>query len=308
MNVYKKALVYITHPWKIVLSFSARKHLGIRIPMGDALYLKLLYWDRFKKRLDLNNPKSFNEKIQWLKLYDRNSEYTRLVDKYEAKKIIADKIGDKYIIPTLGVWERFDDIDFDSLPDQFVLKCTHDSGSLVIVRDKVSFDKVLAKKKLEKSLKQNYYYPAREWPYKNVKPKIIAEKYMYTTMGQELNDYKFMCFNGKCQMLFTCTERYSSDDVKVTFFDLDWNELPFERYHKKSNVPIAKPDKLTEMVQLAEELAKDIDFVRVDFYEIESEIYFGEMTFYPGSGLEPFRPEKWDDILGEKIVLSKRRE
>lgn len=305
MKAYKKALGYIIHPWKIVLSLSARKHLGIRIPMSDELYLKLLYWDRFKKRLNLNDPKSFNEKLQWLKLYDRNPEYTRLVDKHEAKRVIADKIGDKYIIPTLGVWERFDDIDFNSLPNQFVLKCTHDSGSLVIVRDKASFDKMLAKKKLEKSLRQNYYYPAREWPYKNVKPKIIAEKYMSTQMNQELNDYKFMCFNGKCQMCFTCTERYSSDEVKVTFFDLDWNELPFERYHKKSIVPISKPNKLAEMVRLAEKLAKNIDFVRVDFYEIENEIYFGEMTFYPGSGLEPFQPEKWDNILGEKIVLSK---
>lgn len=306
MSLYKKILQYFTHPWKIMLSLSARSHFGLRIPMNDRNYLKLLYWDRFGKKLNLDNPQTFNEKLQWLKLYDRKPEYTKLVDKYEVKSIIAKEIGEKYIIPTIGVWNRFNDIDFNSLPNQFVLKCTHDSGGLVIVRDKSSMDIAYAKKKIEQSLKQNYYYSGREWPYKNIHPRIIAEKYMYTPNSQELNDYKFMCFNGKCQMCFTCTERYSSDDVKVTFFDLEWNELPFERHHKKSEVSIPKPRKLEKMIQLSEKLAKNIDFVRVDFYEIENEVYFGEMTFYPGSGLEPFQPEIWDKKMGEKIVLSRK--
>ena len=304
MNVCQKVLLYCTHPWKILLSLSARTHLGVRIPMSDKSYLKLLYWDRFKKKLDLNNPKSFNEKLQWLKLYDRNPEYTNLVDKYEAKKIVSKIIGDKYLIPTLGVWENFDNIDFDKLPNEFVLKCTHDSGGLVIIKDKSNMDRKLAKKLLVKALKRNFFYPGREWPYKNIRPRIIAEKYMSTDNSEELNDYKFMCFNGKCEMCFTCTERFSSDEVKVTFFDLEWNELPFERYHKKSDIHIPKPSKLDEMIHLAELLAKGIDFVRVDFYEIEGAVYFGEMTFYPGSGLEPFQPEQWDYLIGKKIVLS----
>lgn len=306
MKKLKKIVLYLSQPWKIVLSLSARSHFGFRLPMNDKAYLKLLYWDKFRKRMDFNNPQTFNEKLQWLKIYDRNPNYIKLVDKYEAKYAVGTIIGNEYIIPTLGVWDKFDDIDFQQLPDNFVLKCTHDSGGLVIVKDKKTLDKRKAKKTIEKSLNRNYYYPGREWPYKNILPRIIAEKYMCPPNSQELNDYKFLCFNGKCEMCFTCTERYSSNDVKVTFFDLDWNELPFERYHRKSSVPIPKPIKLKEMIELSEKLAKGINFVRVDFYEIENKIYFGEMTFYPGSGLEPFQPNIWDLNLGKKIILNKK--
>ena len=273
----------------------------------DYIYLKMLYKHRTGKKLNLKKPTTYNEKLQWLKLYDRKPEYTRMVDKYEAKKYVADKIGKEYIIPTLGVWDSFDDIDFNQLPNQFVLKCTHDSGGLVIVQDKESFDIDLARNKIEKSLKSNYYLRGREWPYKNVKPRIIAEKYMKEESNHELMDYKFMCFNGKVKCTFVCSERFANSGLKVTFFDRDWNVMPFERHYPKSSKTISKPQNYEKMICLAEQLSKNIPFVRVDFYEVLGEIYFGELTFFPGNGLEEFYPEKWDAILGDWIKLPNKQ-
>ena len=173
----------------------------------DALYLKLRYWKVFHKPLNLKNPQTFNEKLQWLKLYDRKPEYTCMVDKYKAKQYVAERIGQEYIIPTLGVWDSFDEIDFDALPDQFVLKCTHDSGGLVICQDKKTLDKEAARRRITASLQRNYFWANREWPYKNVKPRIIAEVYMQDTVTAELRDYKFFCFNGTAKLLFIATDR-----------------------------------------------------------------------------------------------------
>ena len=231
-----------------------------------------------------------------------------MVDKYEAKKYVANIIGDQYIIPTIGVWNNFDEIEFDSLPLQFVLKTTHDSGGVVVVKDKRKLDIDSARSKIEKSLRRNYYYSlGREWPYKNVKPRIIAEKYMSDESGisqdsGELTDYKLMCFNGKVRCTFTCTDRFNGG-LKVTFFDNDWNVLPFERHYPKSDKPIARPRQFEKMKELAEKLSKDIPFVRTDFYEVGDDIYFGELTFFPGSGFEEFNPESWDYELGSWIRL-----
>ena len=271
----------------------------------DTLYLRWIYWRIIGKRLNLKHPQTFNEKLQWLKLYDRNPLYTTLVDKYAVKKWVADKIGEQYIIPTLGVWNSFDAIDFDTLPHQFVLKCTHDSGGIVICRDKATFDKQSARKKLTKSLKTNFYDSGREWPYKNVPPRIIAEKYMSEDDGsQELKDFKLMCFNGKVKCSFVCTERFTKDGLKVTFYDTNWNVMPFERHYPRSKTPIAKPLNYDEMVELAEKLSRDIPFVRVDFYSVKGKTYFGEMTFYPGSGFEEFTPSEWDKTLGDWVKLA----
>lgn len=271
--------------------------------MSDTLYLKCMYSIRLGKKLNLKNPKTFNEKLQWLKLHDRNPLYTTMVDKYAAKKYVADKIGEEYIIPTLGVWDKFDDIDFDSLPNQFVLKCTHDSGGLVICKDKDVLDREYAKQKIEKSLKKNYYYRSREWPYKNVKPRIIAEKFMNDDKNDELIDYKMMCFHSKVKATFTCTGRRSKNGLRVTFYDTDWNRLPFERHYPASDVDIEKPKNYQEMVELAEKLSENISFVRVDFYEIQGKVYFGEMTFYPGGGFEEFTPDTWDYEFGKMLKL-----
>lgn len=271
----------------------------------DRIYLKIMFRKKMHKKLNLKNPQTFNEKLQWLKLYDRNPDYTKMVDKFEVKKYVSDLIGEEYIIPTIGIYNKFEDIDFNVLPQQFVIKCTHDSGGIVICRDKDVLDIANAKEKIESSLKENYYYYGREWPYKNVKPRIIIEKYMEDYKTKELIDYKIMCFNEKPQILFTCTERFSNDGLKVTFFDSKWNRLPFERKYKKSKKNIDKPINFDKMIELSEKISKDIPFFRIDWYEINGVLYFGEITFYPGSGYEIFYPEKWDYILGEYINLNK---
>ena len=268
----------------------------------DKIYLKIRYRSITGRKLDLKNPKTFNEKLQWLKLYNRKDIYTVMVDKYEAKKYVADTIGEGHIVPTIGVYNKFEDISFDELPKQFVIKCTHDSGGLVIVRDKAKLDIAEARKKINKCLKVNYYYHGREWPYKNVKPRIIVEKYMEDKKNEGLTDYKVMCFNGKAKVIFTCTERFG-DGLKVTFFDLDWNRLPFERHYPSSKKDIPKPKNLKTMIKLSEKLAEGIPFVRMDWYEINGKLYFGEYTFYPGGGMEEFTPEEWDTRIGEMLDL-----
>lgn len=300
MNIKK----YIKNPKLLFYALDERRI----ITMPDKEYLKCRYKLYIGKKLNLDNPKTFNEKLQWLKLYDKNPNYTKMVDKYEAKNYVGNIIGQEYIIPTLGVYDKFEDINFSELPSQFVLKCTHDSGGVVICKDKSKLNIEEAKKKLNKSLKMNFYYLAREWPYKNIKPRIIIEKYMEDEKSVEILDYKIMCFNGNAKCSFVCSDRYSEDGLKVTFFDLDWNKLPFERHYKSSNVDIAKPKNYELMIELSEKLAKDIPFVRVDWYEINGQLYFGELTFYPGGGFEEFTPDKYDEILGSWIKLPKKSE
>ena len=272
------------------------------IPVPDKLYLKIKYKRTFNKKLNLKNPQTFNEKLQWLKLYNRNPEYTKMVDKYEVREYIKEKIGEEYLIPLIGVYDKFDDIDFDKLPNQFVIKCNHDSGGLVICKDKSKFDIESARKKINRSLKTNYYYSGREWPYKNVKPKILIEKYMEDNVDKGLIDYKFMCFNGEPKLSFTCSERYA-DGLKVTFFDLDWNKLPVERHYPSSDKRIQKPVNYDLMVKFSTILSQSIPFVRVDWYEINGKLYFGELTFYPGSGFEEFNSYEWDYKIGNLLDL-----
>lgn len=283
--------------------FSYLTALGLTRWMSDEQFLKKEFFLAMGKPLDLDNPKTFNEKLQWLKIHNRKPEYTTMVDKYAAKQYVADKIGSQYIIPTLGVWDHFDDIDFDALPDQFVLKCTHDSGGLVICKDKSRLDKKAAKRKIEHCLRRKYYYVHREWPYKDVKPRIIAEKHMTNGTSEELNDYKLMCFNGKVKATFVCSDRFSNGGLKVTFYDTTWTRMPFERHYPAAKEDINKPRSYEDMVALAEKLAQKIPFVRADFYEVKGKPYFGELTFFPGSGFEEFNPEQWDKTLGDWIEL-----
>ena len=285
------------------LRFSYLTAMGLTHWMSDERFLKKEYYLAMGKTLNLNTPKTFNEKLQWLKLYNRKPQYTMMVDKYAVKQYVANKIGSQYIIPTLGVWNHFDEIDFDELPNQFVLKCTHDSGGIVICKDKLKLDKRAAKQKLEYYLKRKYYYVHREWPYKNVKPRIIAEKYMSNDNGEDLNDYKLMCFNGQVKATFVSSDRFSEDGLKVTFYDTNWKRMPLERHYPASKTDIARPKTYDEMLILAEKLAFQIPFVRVDFYEVHGRVYFGELTFFPGSGYEEFTPEEWDKKLGDWINL-----
>lgn len=286
------------------IRFSYLTKLGIFNGMSDEMFLKLKYKNVFGKKLDLENPKTFNEKLQWLKLYNRKPEYTIMVDKYKVRDYIAQMLGEEYLIPLLGVWDDPDEIDFDALPDQFVLKCNHNSGlGMCICKDKSKLNIPKVRAELRKGLKENYYIKFREWPYKDVPRKIIAEKYMTNGNGEDLNDYKLMCFNGKVKTTFVCSDRFSKDGLKVTFYDTDWRRMPFERHYPASKAEIDKPQTYEKMVTLAEKLAFGIPFVRVDFYEINGNIYFGELTFFPGSGYEEFTPEEWDKTLGDWIKL-----
>lgn len=268
----------------------------------DKLYLSILFRHRLGYNMDWDNPKTFNQKLQWLKLNDRRPEYTRMVDKYEAKKYVADIIGEEYVIPTIGVWNTVDEIDFDALPMQFVLKCTHDSGGIVVCKDKSRLDIAEAKKKLKKGLKTNFYWQSREYPYRGVKPRIIGEKYMEDNSG-ELRDYKFFCFDGEPKFMFVASDRMKADDTKFDFFDMDYNHLPFTNGHPNAAIPPKKPETFEQMKLLAAKLSQGIPHVRVDFYDVEGHVYFGEMTFFHWSGMTPFEPDEWDYKFGECLKL-----
>lgn len=295
----KKLYTYLRHPQYFLLWLDIK---GI-VRLPDDLYLKIFYRKKIGKKLNLKNPQTFNEKMQWLKLNDRKEIYTTMVDKYDVKKYVANIIGEEYIIPTIGVYDNFDNINFDELPNKFVIKCTHDSGGVVVCKDKSTFNIEIARKKINDCLKKNFYYLGREWPYKNVKPRIIIEKFLDDEKNEDLIDYKIMCFNGKAQCSFLCLNRRSKEGLNVDFYDLNWNKMPFERHYKQSNIVMEKPENYDLMIELAEKLAKNIPFVRVDFYDIKGKVYFGELTFYPGSGMEEFNPEEWDKKLGDLLVL-----
>lgn len=293
----------LRNPLQLFMTLGHRELLNW---IDDETYLRIAYFICMKKRLNLDAPKSFNEKLQWLKLYDRRPEYTMMVDKCEAKKWAAERIGGERIIPTLGVWERFDDIEFAMLPNRFVLKCTHDSGGLIICRDKDSFNKEAARKKIEKCLKHSFFWGQREWPYKNVKPRIIAEPYMEDMKTNDLRDYKFFCFEGEVKAMFVATEReLREEETKFDFFDADFNHLDFTNGHPNAAVTPHKPDGFEEMKTIAGCLSAEIPAVRVDLYECNGKVFFGEMTFYHWSGFVPFKPEEWDRIFGSWIRLPK---
>lgn len=275
--------------------------------LNDKTFLRLNYWLIFGKRLDMKAPQSYNEKLQWLKLYDRRPEYTLMVDKYLVKEYVASKIGEEYIIPTIGVWNSIEEIDWDGLPNQFVLKWNHDSGSIVICKDKARLDKNSAIQILRRNEHSSGYWYGREWPYKNVKPKIIAEKYMEDEDG-ELKDFKFFCFNGEAKAMFVATDRFNHDeDTKFDFFDSNFNHLPLTNGHPNATRIIKKPVNFEQMKQLAGKLSKGYPHIRVDFYEIKGKVYFGELTLFHWSGFVPFDPPTYDKIFGDWITLPERR-
>lgn len=272
--------------------------------MCDETFVKWDYFSGMGKFPNLSNPKRFNEKLQWLKLNDKHPEYSRIVDKLEAKEYVKGILGaeaDQHIIPTIGVWESFDEIDFGSLPNQFVLKTTHDSGGVAVIKDKSTMDIKRVRNKIERSLKHNFFYEHREYPYKDIKPRIIAEKYMVDESGTELKDYKFFCFDGEPKMLFVATDR--PYDTRFDFFDTDWNHLPFKQGHPLATKEIRKPVGFEKMLEISRKLSKGFPHVRVDLYDINGHIYFGELTFFHFSGNVPFEPEEWDYKIGEWLHL-----
>ena len=285
----------------------------------DKVYLRIMFRLMVGYKLDLKCPKTYNQKLQWLKLYDRRPEYSTMVDKYAAKEYVAKIIGEKYIIPTIGVWDNPEDIDWEVLPNQFVLKTTHGGGNsgVVICKDKQSFDKKKAIAKLKNSLKQDVYSVAREWPYKNVRRRVLAEIYLdpsccntngggYFDGNQDLADWKFFCFNGEVKAFFIGTER-SSGDVKFDYFDADFNHLDLVQEHPMSGKSFIKPLHFEEMKMIASKLSKGIPQVRVDLYNVNGKIYFGELTFFHHGGVTPFHPIEWDYTFGKWIKLPQKQ-
>lgn len=271
--------------------------------LPDKLYLTLRYRARLGSWPNLKDPKTYNEKIQWLKLHDRKPEYTKMVDKYEAKKYIAEKVGGQYVIPTYGIWVNFDDIDFDSLPNRFVLKCTHNSGDVIVCLDKDKLDLDAARERINRNLKENYYWHSREWPYKNVKPRIIAEKYLYDTEypDDSIMDYKFLCFNGEPRLLYYAEE--NTDDPYSDIYDMNFQKLDLQFPEPNSPVTAEIPDKFEEMKEISRKLSQGFAHLRVDFYYVEGRLYIGELTFYHCAGLLRITPEHWNQTLGDWIEL-----
>lgn len=290
------------------IRFSVLSKLGFFNWMSDEQHIKTKFKYELGYELDLQNPKTYNEKIQWLKLHDRRSEYTTLVDKYLVKEYVSSKIGNEHVIPLIaGPFYSFDDIDFNKLPNQFVLKTNHDCGGIVICKDKNSFDYSKAKRLLEGHLKKNYYYTCREWPYKNVKPCIFAEEYMSDfddkgTKGRQLTDYKFICFDGEPKIVCVCTDRMSGN-VKFDYYDMNGEHLPFTWVHPQGDIPGKLPKSFDEMKQYSKVLSSGCPCVRIDFYESNEKVYFGEITFYHQGGFAKFSPAEWDLKLGDWISL-----
>ena len=304
-----KILKYLKNPSLAIRYVQAKRLAGkYGQSLSDEKYLKKVFKLRMGKELNLDNPQTFNEKLQWLKLYNRKPEYTIMADKYLARNYIAEKIGEGHSIPLLGVWDNPEEIDFDALPDQFVLKCNHNSGlGMCICKDKSKLDINKVRAELTKGLNENYYLHAREWPYKDVPRKIIAEKYMKEEVnnGEEcLTDYKWFCFNGQPKLVYI-----SKDNATVPctdFFDMDFNHVNMRMKDRNSDVLPEKPVAFDKMKELATILSQGIPHLRVDFYYINGQIYVGELTFFHNSGFSKIHPEEWEYKLGEWIELPQK--
>lgn len=303
----KSLCEYIKHPRYIGLALLTNSKLSSCLP--DKLFLSLRYYFDTGHRLHLSDPKLFGEKIQWLKLYNRKAEYSLMVDKVEAKKYVSHIVGEQYIIPNIAVWDTPDQIDFDKLPDKFVLKTTHGGGSagVIICKDKSKLNIDEVKQKLSFALKLCLYKSQREWPYKNVPKRILAEKFMEDDQNDDLLDYKFFCFNGEPKLCQVIGNRRTNETID--FYDMDWNHIPglVGLNPNVSNSPIVhnQPQTFETMKEIACKLSSSIPFARIDLYEINGNCFFGEITFYPNGGLGRFYPQKWNEIIGSWIDLNR---
>lgn len=274
----------------------------------DKAYISMIYFLRLHKRMNWRDPKSFSEKLQWLKIHNRNPEYTRIVDKYEMKSFVTERLGEGYTVPTIGLWNKAEDIDFNALPDRFVIKCTHDSGSNVLCKDKEKLDIASVKKHLSKCLKNNLYCLSREWPYKNVKPRIIAEEFLEDNTQDSLTEYKLFCFDGEVKMVLVCKGVAHTKNRTNDFCDVNLNRFPFTSLLPNSEGPLDKPTCYDELLCCAAKLAQGFPQVRVDAYVLDNKFYFGELTLFHNSGLRKFDPPEWDEKLGSWIQLPQKGE
>lgn len=308
MSKLKTMIKLLSNPNEFAIAlFNNIVRTGIFNKLNNETFLRLRYYVVFHKRLNLKNPRAFTEKIQWLKLYFLKTKFTNMVDKCSAKEIVKEKVGEDYVIPTIGFWERFEDIDFAHLPNKFVLKTTHGGGGsgIIICRDKKYFDKNKAKRILEKSMKTDIYKVLREWPYKNVRKGIIAEALVEQSDGQGLLDYKFFCFNGKVKFFKVDFGRFTSH--RANYYTREKKLLPWieSNFPPDPQINHHFPENFDEMIAIAEKLSDNLPFLRVDLYNVNGKILFGEMTFYPASGMEEFKPNGVDVEIGDMLTLPK---
>lgn len=296
MSISSKIIKSIKNP-RLVLDYIVRQQWSHK--MSDKAYIALRYWCIFGKKINLNEPTSFNEKLNWMKLYNRNPQYTMMADKYSVKQFVAERIGGRYVVDNYIVAEKWEDIDFSTLPNQFVIKGTHDSGGAIVCRDKQSFDFKAAKEKINRNLKGNWFWFYREWPYKNIKPQIIVDRLLDDHTGKELRDYKWWCFNGKPTFMYLTIK---GDNVYENFYDMDFQPVAVDHGFPRHQPEFEKPSQFELMKELAAKLSADIPFVRVDFFQVEEQVFFGEFTFYDWGGMRPFNGE-WDNKLGQLLTL-----
>lgn len=298
MSKLHTMITKINSPWKMIYPMG---RMGLFNWMSDATYVKLLFRGEMGSKLNLNDPKTFNEKLQWLKIYDHRDEYIDLVDKIKAKEVVGTIVGEEHIVPMYGAWENADEIPFDSLPDQYVLKCNHDQGSVIVVSDKSNINEEDVRIIFNKKLNRSIFPGTREYPYKTIQPRVFAEHYL----GGTMIDYKFYCFNGEPKFLYCSKGMLRAHVGEVAFYDLNWNQMPFYRTDYQRLNKTERPLHFDEMVHIAKQLSKDIPFVRIDLFEVNNKVYFSEFTLCPASGLMPFVPAKYDRIVGDMLDLSK---
>lgn len=300
MSMKKKIDLIIKNPKQILV-----KIIRMRLPsrfMSDELAIRLLYKLKMDKKLNLNPPRTYNEKLQWLKLYDRNPIYPKIVDKYEVRKYIAEKVGENFLVPLIGVYDKFEDINFDDFPNSFVIKCTHNSGGVVICRNKSDFNYTQAQRIINKNLKKNYYLNCREWPYKNVQPKIICERLIETADGNPPRDIKVFCFNGIPKALFVASDR--GRGTKFDFFDIDWNKLDVKQHYPNSDYRLSKPENWEVLLEASRKISEDFPHLRVDFYlDKYGNPLIGELTLTHFAGWFRFEPDSYDLIFGDWLKL-----
>lgn len=297
MTIHKTFNIW-KRPKKIIIYLA---ELGAFNWMPDEAYLQMMYKCHMGQKLDLSNPITYNQKLQWLKLHDRRPEYRIYADKYAVREFLKQTVGEEYLIPTIGVYNNVEEIPWEELPNQFVLKCTHASGTNIICHDKNKLDIEKSKQQLKKWMNMDFFWQGREWQYKNMHPKIICEQFMVDESGYELKDYKFHCFNGEPKCLNVILNRYSG--LNANFYDLEWNPLPFYQHYAPSKAEVAKPKSFDKMVEFAKKFSQGLPYIRVDYYEVNGHLYIGELTLHPASGWLEFAPESADELLGSWIEL-----
>lgn len=295
----KKVINIISNPKKMICALANR---GLFNWLSDKKFLELYYYCKMGKKLDLENPKTYNEKLQWLKLYDRNELYCKLVDKYQVRQYIKSTIGEKYLVPMIKMYESEKDINWNELPNEFVIKCTHGSASVIVCKNKNELNINYEKEKLKKWLSKNVFYYGREWPYKHLEPRIICEKLLKDKNGKIPEDYKIFCFNGEPVAISIHDGRFT-EDYTHDIYDIDWKKLNVRRGIKNSNKIKDKPVNFDEMLEISRVLSKGLKHVRVDLYNLDGKIYFGELTFFTASGFQGFEPNEYDYIWGDLITI-----